>query len=428
MENGIFKAYDIRGIYPDELDEERAYAIGKAIGRIAGAGKKIFVNNDNRVGSKRIKTRFVDGIIAGGAKCYDAGLGPIMVAAYASYKEKTIGVSITASHNPAKYTGIISFRNGVTIDPADILNALDDKKDDKSANGRRSKTDYERKYIEYISKGFNDLDLSIGVDSMGGATTYITKALFMQTGIDSIMIRDEVSEKFYGKTPEPTKDNAKKLMDLVKKDKLDFGVQYDADGDRALFVDEKGRAIDPSVIGMVLIKSNNFRHVGSTVACPSVFEDIAKVSYSKVGHRFMEEMIVKNKIEFGVEPSAHFYFPDYYPFSDGLLATLYVARALKDSGKTLSELTAQIPKIFYSMKTIKFKNEHEMRERMKLMKERMDRIGKLECIDGCKIRANNGYVLFRESNTEPSLRYYCDGKDEKSLKKNEVLAKKISRN
>ncbi len=404
---GIFKDYDIRGIYPEELNEENAFLIGRALGAYL-KGRPAFLNYDTRVGSVNIKDDVVNGILKSGSDVYELGCGPITVSNFASFNEKACGVSITASHNPAAYTGVIMYVNGTTLTPASIKTYYASKTFVRGA-GRRIPHDYDDEYTEYITRGIRNAGINVGFDGMGGATTYITPHVLEKIGAKVCSIRPKATSDFYGRTPEPSKANSAGLSHSVRKNRLDFGAQLDADGDRVVFVDDLGRFLDLMVTAMVFIKHLKLKKVTASIACSRILERYADVVYVKVGRPYIEDALKKAKSDFGVETSSHFYFADYYPFSDGILATVLMAKLLAKSGKRLSAIVDGLPKVYYGTDALNFSDdagrEAAMERIIAMFKGYKDKIE----LDGVKAVFEDGFVLFRKSNTEPIIRAYYDG-------------------
>ncbi len=422
---GIFKTYDIRGVYPEELDSNTALRIGRAIGSIS-KGKSIFLNIDTRKGSKAIKKDFAQGLVQSGARVYDLGMGPIMVSAVASYQNSAYGVCLTASHNPAKYTGIITVRSGVTLEPEEIKKEFDSGKF-PNRKGRISNYDYSKRYIDFITKNIENIGLRAGIDSMGGATTFMAKDVAERIGVRPFVLHAGTSETFFGKHPEPKEENGREISKLVINKGLDFGAQFDADGDRVAFYDEKGKFIEPVISGLILMKFNGLKRVLANVSCSRVIEKYAKVKYSKVGHRFMERDLVKGKYDMGIESSSHFYFGKYHPFSDGLLSMALFSKAVLESGEKVSEMVDEFPKLHYVSQSLHFKNDEERSAAMKKIAARMEKFESVDRLDGYKATFEDGFMLFRESGTEPVIRVAYEGDDEKALKRIANLVKKTSK-
>ncbi len=411
----IFREYDIRGIYPKEIDEKKAKKIGLAVAVVAKR-EKIFLSYDNRVGSLKIKDSFINGLLDGGVVVYNSGLYPITVSAFASFIEKSYGVCVTASHNPAEYTGILMFKDGtgMSVTPDKIKSKMSEKP--AKTRGHVVDYDYSSRYIDYISKGVGKLNLKIGIDSMGGSTTYIAKRLFESLGAKTYNLHQEMSSDFYGKTPEPSAKNAKNLQRFVKSKNLDIGIQLDADGDRVLFVDEKGEVVDPMTSAMIFIKNLHFRSVAATVGCSMLLENYAKVKYIKVGRPHVESALRNKKYDFGVETSSHFYFNKYYPFSDGLLAAVLMAGIIKKSNKKFSQLASEFPKSYHGETAVKIKTNRQADMKIKNIKRKMIQYGKGIYIDGVKTQIKDGFILFRKSNTEPLIRGNYESKTESTAK------------
>ncbi|MGC8533353.1 MAG: hypothetical protein ACP5MV_01850 [Candidatus Parvarchaeum sp.] len=411
----IFKEYDIRGLYPQEIDEEKAYKISRAIATTL-KGKKTFLGYDNRIGSLAIKDYVKKGLIESGKQVIDLGLGPIMIPVFASFIEKTNGLCITASHNPAKYTGLLPYNKGVTVTPEKIKKVYDKGKFNENI-GNLIEEDYYERYISYITKGIGKLNLNIGIDSMGGSTTSIAPDIFKRLGCNVKVLHPKPDSNFYGKTPEPIKENAGELEKMVNRNGLDVGMQFDADGDRVAFVDETGKFVDPMVITMIFIKYLKLKKVVATVACSSHLEKFAKVTYSKVGRPNIEKRLVNKKFDLGVETASHYYFARYFPFSDGLLGGVLLASILNKTKKKLSQLVNEFPAIYFSSISIPFKSESERSDKMNRIEKEAIKYGKIEKIDGIKVINEQGFMLFRKSNTEPILRVYYEGKDKEAYEK-----------
>jgi phosphomannomutase len=419
----IFKEYDIRGLYPQEINEENAYRISRAI-ITSLKDKKIFLGYDNRKGSLAIKDFVKKGLIESGGEVIDVGLGPIMIPVFASFLEKTSGLCITASHNPAEYTGLLPYYDGITVVPEKIKRVYNSGKFAEGI-GSIKEEDYYEKYIKYITKGIKKMKLKVGIDSMGGSTTSIAPDIFERIGCKAELLHKKPDSNFYGKTPEPVKTNAIELEKMVKKKALDFGIQLDADGDRVAFINEKGVFIDPMTIAMIFIKYLKLKNVVATVSCSSHLEEFANITYSKVGRPNIEKILARGKFDFGVETASHYYFARYFPFSDGLLGAVLMANILNKTSKKISELAKEFPEIYFESKSIPFKNETERTEKLKKMEEKAVKYGNVQRIDGVKVINEGGFILFRKSNTEPLLRIYYEGKNKESFKKIKKLVETI---
>ncbi|MGC8628930.1 MAG: hypothetical protein ACP5T4_01840 [Candidatus Micrarchaeia archaeon] len=419
----IFQEYDIRGTYPKNLDEEKAERIGKAIAAY-DSNQKVFLGHDNREGSLAINVYVKEGLVESGKQVEDVGLVPVMIPAFASYEEHTIGIEVTASHNPAQYTGVLIFENGVSVLPEKIRRIYEQAAFTKGV-GKYEDMDYTSKYIEYIAGSMPNMKLNLGVDSMGGATTYVAKELFQRMGISPYMLHATWDSNFFGNIPEPRKATVEELGKLVKEKGLDYGVQLDGDGDRVAFVNEKGKFVEPMTVGMIFIKYLGFKNVLATIACSQKLEEFANVTYSPVGRPNLESKMATRNFDFGIETSMHMYFGAYYPFSDGLLATALMGKVLMENDAKLSMLEKEFPKIYYDEVSVEF-DKDEMREAAFAHIEReAQKYGELITIDGIKLVFPDGFVLFRKSKTEPKLRAYFEGSTRKALEEMRKIAESL---
>ncbi len=421
---GLFKEYDVRGVYPVELNEKIAYYIAIKIGRKIGR-RALFLGYDNREGSIKIKDGVIKGLRMVGVDVIETGLGPIMLPLFLSYKQRSYGICVTASHNPAEYTGILTYNEGVTVKPSDIIDDMKPRILSSKRKGKLIKRDCSEDYLRYISRNIGKIPLKIGVDSMGGTTGSLAKRLFNKVGSSVEMLYDKPSRTFYGKVPEPTKKNIVDLSKLVKRRRLDLGIELDADGDRVAFVDEKGRFVDPMTIAMIMIKYLGYKRIIATVSCSRRLEAYADVKYVKVGRPFIEKKLVGGDYKFGVETSSHFYFGGYYPFSDGLLGGLLLTSIMAENGKSLSGLVAEFPPIHYKNRKIRFSTEAERYKKLLEIREKAAKYGRVNRLDGVKVLMGGGFMLFRESNTEPLIRVYYEGTTKKELKRIERAVEKI---
>ncbi len=418
---GIFKEYDIRGIYPNDINEDVAYNIGKSIGKYI-EDKTVFVNHDTRKGSLMIKNSIIDGLKESGVNVIDLGLGPVMIPAFASFKEKKYGISITASHNPPEYTGVLLFKDGFSLSPKEVENIFNNRKFSEGL-GSYNKSDYSRDYVDYILKGIDKMDIKVAIDTMGGATTEIVKEIFKGATFD--MLNNSFSQDFFGKTPEPSEKNAQELIGLVKSGDFDFGVQFDGDGDRAIFIDENGNFVDTMIIALIFIKYFNFKRVVANVSCSSILEKYANVIYTPVGRPFIEKGLIDNNADFGVETSSHFYFGNYYPFSDGLLAAVLMSKLLFNTKKKLSQMVKEFPRVYLRSFSIRFDDEISRDSFMDKVKSQLMSLGSLNMLDGFKVMIKDGFILVRKSNTEPIIRVVYEGKDEQSLERIKQITDKF---
>ena len=411
--------YDVRGLYKKEVDESLAYEIGLTLSKL-GKGDKITVGYDSRTSSTSLHNSLVNGLVDGGCNVITIGMVPNPVCYfYTSHKKMDCGVYITASHLPAEYNGFKFIRKDGTSFTEElnrikqILNQGDLR---KSERGGKHEIDVlaEREYVEYLYPKFRVLGKPVVVvDCMYGASSNLAPRLLEKVGCKVVALRAKALGDFNKIRPEPLPDNLSLLQEEVVKNKALFGVAYDGDADRCVFVDDQGRVIDGSAMIAIFSKYLLMRRKGriiATIDCLSVLEDVisefgGELIWSKVGRTNVEQELVKNKALFGGEQSSHFYFHDFYPFSDGMLATLYLVEMLTQSAERLSRLVDSLNLPFYEKERVDC-GTHERKEKvLEVLKEELEE-SDLEMIkiDGFKFKYGECWVLIRGSNTEPAIR------------------------
>ncbi|MBN2203018.1 MAG: hypothetical protein JW700_02450 [Candidatus Aenigmarchaeota archaeon] len=346
----LFRAYDIRGIYKQDIDEKIMLKMGKALGTMLKGNKNIAVGYDTRLSSKRLFDQFTKGITSTGCNVVNIGMVTTPMLYFYAWKKKTFGAMITASHNPKEWNGLKLVRpSGISF-----INELDDLKKTYSfgkfieGNGKMTKSKISDDYLTYIKRKIGRIDSKIVAEFFGGSAV-TTIPLLKRLGLEVTALHDIQDVNFFGfDSPDPLNpSNLKTLKDKVKAKKADFGVAFDGDGDRAVFIDEKGNEVDISkvmaiFIDYVLDKKSRGKIIVTRDASSGLKELTencdGKLIWSKIGHGYIERRIAFEKALFGGEQSAHFSFNDYYPFSDGFLATAVMAKILRENKKSLSEI------------------------------------------------------------------------------------------
>jgi len=423
----IFKIYDIRGVWKREIDLRTAKKIGKAIGTFL-RGKEICVGYDTRNSSPQVFKAFSEGLTSTGCKVIFLGMVANPMNYFYAWKNRIFGCYITASHNPKNWTGF------KMINPKGISSAgemrkvkkiLDSNKFFKSK--RRGKIvnygnvieDYEK----FLRENLGDVKGKIVVECFGGAGATAIE-IFKNFGLEVVELHCKPNGTFYGfDRPEPKGKNLKLLEKTIKKEKADFGVAFDGDADRSVFVDDKGRELNGSIMNCIFIEYILKRKKGTVIAtadCSSELKNVTEKNGGKliwwgVGHGFIEKKCVDEKALFAGEQSSHFYFNIFYPFSDGILSTLYLVKILNESGKKLSQFVNKLKlhpteKIYIDAKTDKNKDKV-----MRMIRKEFPKA--INVIDGIKINLNGTeWVLIRESRTLPEINLCVEAKNNKRLK------------
>jgi len=437
----MFRAYDIRGIYGKDLTTQIAETVGKSFGTFIGAGKKLAVGRDVRVGSEQLKNAVVKGLVSTGCQVVDLGLvtTPILYFGIA-HKNKDGGVMITASHNPAEWNGLKLCREkGIIVGQGTgmekIKEIITNKKFRETAKKEKVETyrgivdEYARFVMDKVRIGRK---LKVILDTGNSVSGIVAPKLFRQTGCEVKVLNEKLDGTFPSRSPEPTEQSLQQLISAVKKTNVDFGVGYDGDGDRAVFVDDKGRLLTGDFASIIFARAfitKGKRKVVYDVSCSSAVEEAIKAKggvpvIERVGRPFMMDRVLREKAVFGGERSGHFYFPDIYGLDDGTFASLKMAEILSRSDKSLSWMVDQIPQYYSSTVNVPFFDKHKFAV-TELLRARFEKKGfRILDIDGVKAQDENGWVLLRPSNTEPLIRIFAEGKTQAKLTELLELAQK----
>lgn len=449
LNKNIFRAYDIRGIYPNELNENSAYLIAKAYSKLFPSTQNIAVGGDFRVSTPEIKNAVINALMEEGKKIYNIADGPTPVFRFALVKNNLDGgIMITASHNPKKYNGLkIMDKNAYDYTGEtgiyklyEIARKIGSATSDfsiKVKNISNSITvDFTEKYIKELT-GLIKLNkpLKIILDTGNGACGEIPEKIFRNLGCDTTTLFKNPDGAFPNHIADPHKEESLKILqEKVLNEKADLGIAYDGDGDRIGIIDNLGKIISGYQILMMLARQALSVKKGNIVfeirAASALIEDVKRhggeIYISKAGHSYVLEEIIKQNAVFGGELTGHIYFPYcYYNFDDGILAGLKIAEIASNYEK-FSDYIDTLPKIFVSPEKavevpdkIKFQKIEEIKNYLK--KEEY----KIDDLDGIKINFPDGSALVRASNTAPQIKIIYEGKTEEDKNKIGEEIKKI---
>jgi len=437
----IFKAYDIRGVVPDELDEGVAEAVGAAFARLSGAPAIVTVH-DMRASSGPLAAAFARGVTACGADVIDAGLGSTDMLYYASGHLGLPGAMLTASHNPAKYNGIKLCLAGAR--PVGQDTGLTEVRDmaaawvrsTAAAPGTVREQDLLSGYAGYL-KALVDLSgirpLKVVVDAGNGMAGHTVPKVFEGLPIETVPLYFELDGSFPNHEANPLDAaNMVDLQQMVTKTSADIGLAFDGDADRCFVVDERGEIVSPSVLTALIAVRELEREPGATVihnlitsmAVPEIVESHGGTAVrTRVGHSFIKAVMAERGAVFGGEHSGHFYFRDFWFADSGMLAALHVLAALGGQDRPLSELLAR-----YSRNVMSGEINSEVADQAAATRRVRDaftgRPGiSADELDGLTIAAGRWWFNLRPSNTEPMLRLNVEAEDDATLAKvtDEVL-------
>jgi len=431
IKDNIFRAYDIRGVYPSEINEEFSKLVGKGFGSFIGSGKKIVVGRDVRLSSESLSASLVEGLRSVGIDVVDIGVVPTPVVYFAinSYNLDG-GVVVTASHNPPEWNGFLLCREKAKVVASgfgleEVKKIILNKKFTSSKKGKliNKREEVLKNYENFLlNKVKFEKSFRIGIDPGNGCGSGIVKRILEKFGLSVVAINDAADGRFPSRSPEPNEETISALKELVKKEKLDFGVAFDGDCDRAFFVDDKGNPLRGDVILALFVKYflNEGEKVVYEVSCSSAVEDEIKSKkgipiLSRVGHAFIIDKMINEKAKFGGEISSHLYFGEMYGMDDAIFATLKVVELLSLTGQPLSELINKLPKYETYKENFEVADEHKFKLIEKLQEELKNQGYNVLTIDGAKVITEGGWFILRASNTQPQVRLTVEAKNKSSL-------------
>ena len=429
---GVFKAYDIRGVYNKDFNKDTAYKVGFFLPKLLPC-KYVVVGRDIRLTSDEIFEYLCKGINDAGIDVWNIGLATTPMVYFATvYLKADASVQITASHNPKEYNGMkISRTNAIPVGGdtglKDLEKMVNELKVEPVANkGKIIDKDIHDAYLSFQKKFLPDMSkLSITVDASNGMSNLYVKELF---GNSAKYINDTLDGTFPGHEPNPLEvENCKQIMEAVKKNGSDCGVIYDGDADRVMFIDERGRFIQPDYVTAVIGKYYLAKEKGSVLVdirtSRSTTEYLEKLGATdiyiwKVGHAFAKMKIREKHCVFGGELAGHYYFRDFYNCDSGILASLLVLQTvaqLKKEGKTLGQLVDEI---------VAYQNSGEINFKLEQKDQAIDALykkysalnpTKIMDFDGYRIEFPTWWFSVRKSNTEPYLRIVAEAKTKAEL-------------
>ncbi len=432
----IFREYDLRGIYPTEINEDIAYTIGKSFGTYMNQKgfEKTVIGYDNRLSSESLSNALVKGILDTGLDVINLGLVTTPMYYFAKYHLKIYcGIMITASHNPKEY-------NGFKIAFSKIGNAYGDQITEfrdfthalnfDTGTGIETKLDIRQDYLELLKKSIDlgERKIKIVADCGNGTGSIVIKDVLDILPIEYELIYSDSDGNFPNHHPDPSV--AKNMIDLGQKVVelgYDFGIGIDGDADRVGIVDEKGHVI-PTDLVMVIV----YRHLYKTmknkkalfdVKCSKALIDelerlqIEPVMY-RTGNSYSNMKMQEGNFDFGGEYSGHIFFRDKFPgFDDGIYGGLRLVEILSNTDKKMSELLEGINQ-YYSTEEIKIEVTDETKFDIveKIKQYSMNKGYQMITLDGVRVTFEDGWVLVRASNTGPNLTVRFEANTEKRLK------------
>jgi phosphomannomutase len=444
MDRKIFRAYDVRGTYPDQMDEKVAYNIALAYCELVKP-QKVIVGRDLREASAKMYDKVVKALSERGVEVADAGEMTNPMIGYGVFNYGFDGgIILSASHNPIGYGGMkMTKADAVTVpgdDPQLIAYSTEGIRGRKKYGGSRGevkKLDISDNYVKFV-RSMVDVSIlkpkKILFDPLYGSVNLILNKVLKDLPVKRVNLHTK-PDKLFGGLSEPNPYNFEirgEAVELTKKEKPDFAVMWDGDGDRVFFLDENGVFVNAPYITAALVEAVAAKHPNSSVVCDEriiwPMERAAQKTgmrqiLSKSGYRFMKETMNQNNSVFGAETTAHYFFIETKYMDNGIIPFLMIWELLSKTGKTLSQLVAPYKKDHYMIDEMKFKLKDPSNAIAVLKQRYID--AKQNEMDGLTVEYPDWRFNFRLSNTEPVAKLNLEAKDEKLMERKIEEVKKI---
>jgi phosphomannomutase len=438
----VFKAYDVRGIHPTELDEDGGYAIGRAFVE-QFEPKAIAVGRDMRVSSPSMADAVMRGAAEGGAAVQDIGLvGTEML--YFAVGELGLdgGIAVTASHNPKEYTGMKIVRRGAL--PVGGDSGLLDVRDRALAlSGQRAENSNPAEEVDvypaYVDKVLSFIDpgavepLRVVIDGANGMAGAMLSPVLDRLPVDAVRCFFDPDGTFPNHEPNPLlPENREFIVAKVREEKAGLGIAFDGDADRCFFVDDTGEFVPGDFVTALLAESVLEKEPGAKMiydvrASWAVRDTIERNGgvplVNRVGHAFIKLRMREEQALFGGEVSGHYYFRDFHQADSGTIPALLMLELVSKRGKPLSELLRPYRERYFITGELNTPVA-DVPLKLQELKERFGRDGEVSHLDGLSITAEDWHMNVRPSNTEPLLRLNLEALDRDLMerKRDEILA------
>jgi len=436
MDPAIFKAYDIRGVYPDQLNEEDAWRIGCAAAKFlcsqipgdqqeqAGA-KSVCVGRDMRTHSKPIAKALIEGMKAAEATVIDIGMidTPQMYFAI-NYLGACGGVQVTASHNPAQYNGLKV--SGLQAKPVGGDTGLKDiermatalERTEDATAGSVDKRDLTTEYKRHVLQFLHPITkkIKVAIDASNGMAGKMIPAILSDLPVEIVSLNFEHDGTFNHEPNPLIEKNLADLKKAVKKHKCHLGVCFDGDADRLMMVDQKCVTIGCDLMTALIARYFLEKEPGSTVvydlrSSRVVAEEIIKCGGTprreRVGHAYMKKAMRDSHAIFGGELSGHFYYRDNFCADSGLITLVHVLNIVAAADSPVSELVKPLRR-YFSSGEMNFEVQNKQAKIEELAEKYRD--AQIDYLDGITIAYKDWWLNCRPSNTEPLLRLNVEAK------------------
>ncbi len=429
----LFGTNGIRGVVNKELTPEFVTRAALAIGTYF-SGKSILLGMDARTSSEAIANIFKGALAMCGVEVHDVGLIMTPALQYLVKKHRFDGgVMITASHNPPEYNGI----KVIASDGIEIPREEEEKIEELFYEERFKRVEYDavgsvydarhlvKDYIDDVvsrvdAEAIAKRGFKVVIDCANSVTALIVPKILRKLGVRAISINAHLDGTFPGREPEPLPENLTAAAKLVVETGADFGVAYDGDGDRSIFISDTGEVVwgdrSGAVISATLLKERGGGKVVTPVSSSILVEEYLRrfggeVIWTKVGSIIVSRTIVRERAVCGFEENGGFFYTEHHPVRDGGMTTALMLHILAREGRKLSEIIAELPRYYLKKDKVRVEGvdkEVLAKEVISELDKRFE--GKKILIDGIKVIMNDGWFLVRPSGTEPLLRIFVEGK------------------
>ncbi len=433
MNAAIFREYDIRGRFPDDLNNETAYELGRAFGtyyRLKGA-HRISVGHDCRLSYPVLKDALIKGLLETGMEVTYIGMVPTPLS-YFSIHELRLdgGVMITGSHNPPEYNGFKICLGKATIygEEIQMIRKIQESGDFQNGEGTLVATDVIKPYMDYLAKNIRPgkIKRSVIVDAGNGVGGLVAPDAYRAMGLEVEALFCEPDGSFPNHHPDPTiPENLVRLKELVDEKEADLGIAFDGDADRIGVVDKEGNIIWGDQLMIIFSRDILSRNPGATiigeVKCSQVlYDDIKKQGGTpimwKAGHSLIKSKMKETGALFAGEMSGHLFFSDrYFGFDDAIYAGARLLEILTTEEKSVRDLLSGIPKM---VNTPEIRMDCPDDKKFNVVKKLVEEFKKeydVIDVDGARVIFDGGWGLIRSSNTQPVLVLRFEATDEKRL-------------
>jgi phosphoglucosamine mutase len=413
----IFKRYDIRGRYPEELNEEFAERLGKSLGTFVqeNFGKEVVVARDTKDSSVDLEKSLKDGMKSTGVKVLNAGVGPTDFSAHAGKAHKAVSVQVTSSHLPLEFNGfkfMYPEGNGFVNEDLDAVKEI--FRSEEFSEGDGSEEDISRKAMENYTEGLKEtlrelgvekIEKKIAIDTMGGATDGILQEIFEDLGAEIVDVGTGKVERPYRDPPNPKPEMLEELVETFEEEEADIAVAMDLDADRVAVYNGDWVSGD-EIFGVIHQVTGG--DVVASIDTSQAVEDLVESSgdeifYTRVGDPFVMDKALEENVTLAGEPNGHYSILEFVPYNSGTLAGLLLA------GIDLEEKLEKVPDYTVERRNVSVEEKDAVME--KLVGKSRERYEVLSEVDGVKARISGAEVLIRPSGSSPKIRVIAESAD-----------------